>query len=439
MLTDGRVDVIGDIRKFNEILGNIAKYFGKEWLESSGIHPLKLLWKRYDALASLELSIFGDCIIQSEKINEKRTKDFVEKIKTSDPKGIRGNVYEVIAGAIFQNPKFHTAEFAPLGQKAYDLIINLKNGKKINLSVKNLGIDRCDEFVRKSREVESIAKSKIKIGSLTNIMIIKDKTSDVMFPQIPDWGNLETELSHVLGLPPVPGLDYIKNEKKGWTIFKNERGRTIEPFLKMGIQGQPHSLKPSYAFMLFAPLHKNDPQNFIDKLELSKFDAFPESDMSMNAVFAHVPLEINLDTCENKIKEYMEKEENQDIHISIFILYQPTVINLDENKVALAHCYKFYFRKKRIDELKFGIPELRCNFLLGIPRVGSAPICIAGITETKDTDYYFYSSGHAYLQQTGNNIYKKYLNGLLVETANASGAAYNIDYPFPMSDKLILL
>ncbi len=439
MLTDGRVDVIGDIGKFNDILEKIVKYFGKEWLESSEDHPLKLLWKRHDALASLELSIFGDCIIQSEKMNEERTKDFVKKIKTSDPKGIRGNVYEVLAGAIFQNPEYHTVEFAPLGQKAYDLIINLNGGKKINLSVKNLGIDRCDEFVRKSREVELIIQSKIRIGFLTNIMIIKDKTTNVMFPEIPDWGNLETELSHVLELPPEPKLDYIKNEKKGWTIFKNERGRTVEPFSGMGINGQPYNLKASYALMLFAPLHKNDPQNFINKLELSKFEAFPEGDMSLNAVFAHVPLEINLNTCENKIKEYMEREENQDIPVSIFILYQPTVINLDVNKLALAHCYKFYFRTDRIKKLGFGIIELRCKFLLGIPKVGSALINIAGITETDNTDYYFYSSGHAYLQQAGKNIFKKYLNGLLVETVNDSGEGYNINYPFPPSDKLILL
>jgi hypothetical protein len=434
MLTDGRVDVIGDIGKFNEILGNIVKYFGKEWLESSGPHPLKFLWKRHDALASLELSIFGDCIIQSEKINEERTKVFVEKIKTSDPKGIRGNVYEVLAGAIFQNPDYHTAEFAPLGQKAYDLIINLNGGKKkINLSVKNLGIKRCDEFVSKSREVESIIQSKIRIGFFSNIAIYKDRTSDAMFPDIPDWGGLETELPHVLD------LDSIKNEKKGWTIFKNEQGQNVEPFSDMGINGQPHSLKASYSLVLFAPLHKNDPQNFIDKLELSKFVAFPESDMSLNAVFAHVPLEINLDTCENKIREYMEKEENQDLPVSIFILYQPTVINLDVNEVGLAHCYKVYFRTKRIQELKFGNVKLRCHFLLGIPRLGSAPINIAGKFETDDTDYYSYSAGHAYLQQVGKNIYKKYLDGLLVETVTKSGEGYNLKYPFPASDKLILL
>jgi hypothetical protein len=154
-----------------------------------------------------------------------------------------------------------------------------------------------------------------------------------MFPEIPDWGDLGTELPHVLE------LDSTETKKNGWTILKSETGQTVEPFSKFGITGQLHTLKASYSFLLFAPLHRNDPQNFIDKLKISKFEAFPESDMSLNAIFVHVPLEINLNTCKNKIKEYMEKEENQDIPVSIFILYQPTIIDLDENGSALAHCY----------------------------------------------------------------------------------------------------
>jgi hypothetical protein len=71
--------------------------------------------------------------------------------------------------------------------------------------------------------------------------------------------------------------------------------------------------------------------------------------------------------------------------------------------------------------------------------VGSALISIAGITEIEDTDYYFYSAGHAYLQRVGENIYKKYSNGLLIETVTESGDGYDIKYPFPLSDKLILL
>jgi hypothetical protein len=71
--------------------------------------------------------------------------------------------------------------------------------------------------------------------------------------------------------------------------------------------------------------------------------------------------------------------------------------------------------------------------------LGSAPINIAGKFETDDTDYYSYSAGHAYLQQVGKNIYKKYLDGLLVETVTKSGEGYNLKYPFPASDKLILL
>ena len=433
MLTDGRVDVIGDIRKFDDILGKIVKYFGKEWLESTGDHPLKLLWKRHDALSSLELSIFGDCIVQSEKLDEYRTTVFVEKIKDSDPKGIRGNVYEVIAGTAFQNPEHHTVEFAPLGQEAYDLVINLNCGKKINLSVKNLGIDRCDEFTSKSREVESIVQSNIKSGFLTNISIFKDKTTAVLYPDIPDWGNLKTELPHILE------LDSTKTERNGWTIFKSETGRSVEPFSEMGIEGQPHNSRASYLLTLFAPLHRNDPQNFIDKLGISKFEEFPESDTSLNAIFVHVPIEINLNTCENKIKEYMDFEENQNLPVSIFVLYQPTVINLDENNIALAHCYKFVLRTERMHELEFGTADLRCKFILGIPKVGSAPICIAGITETGDTDYYFYSSGHVYLHQVGGKIYRKYFNGNLVETIRDDGNEYPFTYPFPSSDKLILL
>ncbi|HNX40448.1 MAG TPA: hypothetical protein PKK11_07665, partial [Methanothrix sp.] len=59
--------------------------------------------------------------------------------------------------------------------------------------------------------------------------------------------------------------------------------------------------------------------------------------------------------------------------------------------------------------------------------------------ETNDTDYYFYSSGHVYLQQVGNNIYKKYFNGNLIETISDDGNEYTFAYPFPSSDKLVLL
>ena len=44
--------------ELNQRLGAIDRYFGSSWLSEDGDHPLKLLWARRDALATVELLNF---------------------------------------------------------------------------------------------------------------------------------------------------------------------------------------------------------------------------------------------------------------------------------------------------------------------------------------------------------------------------------------------
>lgn len=61
----------------------ISDLFVDKWLKSSTGNELQTLWERSDRIAYTEILIFGDCLEKCKKINEKRTKDLVKKIKKS--------------------------------------------------------------------------------------------------------------------------------------------------------------------------------------------------------------------------------------------------------------------------------------------------------------------------------------------------------------------
>lgn len=443
-------------------LGKIVQYFGEEWLEHSGEeHPLQKLWKRKDGLSGSELLILGDSLSKAESLNPQRVKVLVERVKSPEENTYRGAVYEIIAAAIFQVPEKHEVEFAP-GEttRVYDLILKLKNGNRIYLSVKNLGkIMRSEEFQSKSKEIESIIAQHVKKGHLLNVSVVKDKKVrdaryDKLYPELHEWGCLRDDLPEILRSHPKPKSesDYSKKELEcGWTVFQKEAVEFSEPFLDKGIEGQVHNKKGSYNFLLFAPLHKFDPQTFFRKLEeqgiIGKYTdpdklselGLLENDKTLNAIFIRVPSYITLETCDNLIRDYFERDENLSTQLSLIILYQPIVVGVSIWETTIAHCYRIVSRRERIKGLNFQGLNLGCLFAIGTMHKGTPPIKIGNVIVTNDLDNYFYQSGNIYLQRKGDKIYKAFVEGMLVETLDKDSNELDIGYPFPLSNNLLLI
>lgn len=414
----------------------IAKLFGEEWLGSGGNNELQLLWKKTDWIALTELLIFGHCLENCWLINENRTKYFVETIKRSNNRNERrGSIYEIIVAGAYYDEGSSKVEFPPNpNNPGYDLKL-IQDELNIYVSIKTHGLfQRVEEFVEKSKEIESVVTQNINNGC--NAVFI---VNSISYPDLLDWSSLQEYL------PKFLNSDSKMIDDK-WSIFvKYATGNKLRSIKNIVSNGSISPEMASYILFLTTKLHKNDLRNLFDKIDdaCRNFEIYGEDDSnSINIIFIRVPREIDLESCKIMIDDYFENYK-QSSKVSGIFLYQPEFVFINSSGESLTHCYEFIINPNKQDLKNINIIP---KFLCGLMNKGSAPIMfVTGINDivSKDIESYKYQSGRIFYMPSNENETPKIINGILMEPlispTPTNGKSIIRRQLLPESDALLLL
>ena len=113
--------------------------FGTEWLNGPGEHPLRRLWRRNDAIASMELLTLGKSINTMLPIASKWTERQIELAKSDNYNQSKGAVFEIVGLAAFVSAG-HEVTPAVESNPGYDGVVRAKKSRHIyRISLKHHG------------------------------------------------------------------------------------------------------------------------------------------------------------------------------------------------------------------------------------------------------------------------------------------------------------
>lgn len=155
MIKGRRLDGLGGEEAAQNALEAIADLFGNDYLSSaSESKALSLLWARQDRLSTVELFIFGCCLINCRKNNEKWLKQVIREIKKCPAKS-RGLFTEILYFGMFETEK-SSIDPAPGNNPGYDFSIEYPSGTRNYVSVKNIDLsDELRSFNQACRKLRS--------------------------------------------------------------------------------------------------------------------------------------------------------------------------------------------------------------------------------------------------------------------------------------------
>lgn len=163
MIDKRNLDNLGTKEYALEALKTIKNLFGDIYLDNTSSKiPLSILWNRVDHLASVELVIFGRCLINALAIDEQWLLRTIKEIKKSSSKA-KGLITEIIYLGLFtcKNSKILPAAINKAG---YDFSINLSENSKQYISIKNIDIsDPQREYQANCNKLRIQWKLKLKI------------------------------------------------------------------------------------------------------------------------------------------------------------------------------------------------------------------------------------------------------------------------------------
>jgi hypothetical protein len=136
----GRYDPIEDFSMEQKLvyLEAVSSGLGRAWLEDSAAHPVRDLWRRTEWLATSELLHFGKAIVDVRADGAKEwLRDHMKRIRTNDPLGARGSVFEICAASMLSTAG-QRIDYAKPSQSGYDLTVTMPTAKKLRISCKVL-------------------------------------------------------------------------------------------------------------------------------------------------------------------------------------------------------------------------------------------------------------------------------------------------------------
>lgn len=429
--------------------------FGLKWLEEKSDHPLQILWKRNDILATNELYTLACSIEDLNNIDSSWTKNQLLIAKSRDKNNRKGSIFEIIGLHMMNNPD-HPVKPAQLNQAGYDGILRRNDGVEVRVSIKNYGKSSFQQsFDKKAKTVETKIIKLLRKYNYLPTQVVIDFPSQ--FPTEKDWKMLDDKIDGIFKLKrndtdPFSAVVELLDNKKEFTA---DNSRIIFYLFIAPITFKKellHEKYQSYTVLISAAYHHNEYKNLFSKMDeacsnLLKHSAV-ESENTINSLLLHLPDTVSLNICEKWLNDYFEEFPHK--QITFVILYQPTVAEkLNTDETVIQHSCKIYVKNKKTIKggYKFSIP-------VGIISEESTDLCfIAEFPDGKKekvvlTDKYTYQHGEHFmkLQPDGKGGFygniKKLGNGvytsLVIEMPGHKNSAV-IKGRFPPSDELLIL
>lgn len=310
------------VREIEDRLDAVAQAFGETWLEGSGTLPLQQLWKRHDALATNQLVWFGDAIIGMRVMDARWTDGELSKVKSGDVSNRKGAEFELLGLNIFA--KRHRVVPAVGSNPGYDGTLEFTDAARLALSLKNYGRSTHEQAVQEKGAKLETAFLKAMMETSRNGIDLRIIATH--YPSDADWDRLIASLPNIMasnpGIPGHAARDGI------WTVM-------MQPLSGFEPRTAP-SL--SYQVIVLTPLHKNERQNLISKLDEAYANAQKHAKQDSDlcrGVLIHLPENASVKSCESWAREYFA--DRPDGLVDLVLLYQTNVVALSQDTSGIGH------------------------------------------------------------------------------------------------------
>jgi len=376
--------------EIEETFKAINDYFTAEWLASGDEHPVQILWKRKDHLASKELYILGKAIIIMSCINDSWVRENINNIKNNDINNIAGTTFEFV-GLSYLYSDNQTPNPKPANYPSIDATLSFSNNVNINLSLKNYSKSSHERsFIQISQQFEKTLVDYCKKNKgYKTLAVYIDFFHH--FPTESDWDLLFGSFIDV--------LDKYDN---------NNRVFGIKDLCMIAIRNldedESHYFDKefSYTVTVSSVYHKNEIKNLWSKLDdacgnLKKYAPVPDEN-NVNFVYIRIPNNIDFDVCLEWAKLYFEQFSSKEIHGIIF--YQPSIVtNIENDTTSLQHAFTLYLTDEYTQWNKDKNIRIETKIPVGIGTNKSSKWMLNINDKTIDFGQrYVHQSGHHYIK-----------------------------------------
>ena len=371
--------------ELNAKLAALAEAFDEAWLASEGDHPLQILWRRNDVLATNELLNFGDAVERLGQEDAGWLADQVNKIRTGDAGQCAGAVFEIFALNFFAREACQVIP-APDSMPGFDGTVLMKDGARILVSVKNHGLSAREQaFLADARAFDEGFKTELVSRRLRdvdlNVLAAKHLAE-------PDFAQLRTDLAHCLDELPA-GAGYRPLERPYTIIMRQmtaEAGE-LSPF------GQSSSCR------VMSPMAKNEQLNFLEAIRKGCENLYTHTKAETGDVCRMIILRLSNAASVARCVEWANWyfQEHAEAPVDVILLYQTAVVTdviadtsrISHNVTAILGP-RFATWRTKTDGSQRQLPDMR--FLVGTVSTGqSRMLLMAGDTEAADlSDHYVY-------------------------------------------------
>lgn len=404
-------------------------YFHSDWLNKAGSHPIQVLWKRRDALSTIELYLLASSLRNLEQLNSAWVRRQVKEATGKDENNRRGAIFELVGLNYLHKPVgYPELRLAPANQPGFDASLRFENGKHLYLSLKNFGPSQhYRTFKQRSQSIEQQVQRYAARHGLMNIRVVAlcdehagDGHWDALRQALPDCINSYASFKKPL----------VFAVKSGWMVSVSD----------VNYDEELDARRLSYTIHIGARQHPNDKKNLLGKLETARANLAkhaPKAPDDQNcAVYVHVNQWASFAACTEWAEEYFTESPNDPI--GSIILYQPAVTtDQSDGTTALTHTFDVRSRPG------FTLPG-RAEFDIPVGLISSSPSSLElhiGEQKVELTNHYFYQRGEitAKARTIGNTSegeVKKLAQGILL---NLSVDNMIFGGHFPPEDEVLIL
>ncbi|KAA9325142.1 hypothetical protein F0P96_20815 [Hymenobacter busanensis] len=438
-----------------EYMQVLIDQFTLSWLTGSIGHPLQLLWRRVDELATNELFSLAYSIKRLLEIDRKWTVAQVKLVMSREKNTYQGALFEIFALSMLHSNE-HPIKPAKLNQAGFDGILTGVSGKEMRVSIKNYGASKYQQsFEKRAAELEVLVVQLLKKYAYLPCQVVLDFPD--VYPEDREWNMLLERLDDMfkqqrMSAEPFSALvEPIDPSKPA----KDENARAVFILMIYPFKDKLSSFHlkyQSYTLVITSAYHRNEYKNLFSKLQdacsnLAKHSAV-ETDNVFNSLFIHLPDSVSLEKAVEWITQYFEMFPGKPI--SLVLLYQPSVVDDLEHDVSrISNAFKVFTREDA---------DVGANYTLSVPvgRVSdksSDRMLVGTFADGRKQvfpfyDRYVYQRGKHYLRMTpdgkggfqgnitrvGSGVYAS----LVVEIPGQPGSAA-LSGRFAPSDELLIL
>ena len=117
----------------------MREWLTRDWLSGPGPHPVRGVWRRHDAGASLELMCIGASLrrvlpkTRTAAGGQALLREWRDRIRGTNLPNMRGALFEVYLAGLFDRPE-HPVQTVAAGEPGHDFAVRFETGGVLRVS-----------------------------------------------------------------------------------------------------------------------------------------------------------------------------------------------------------------------------------------------------------------------------------------------------------------